>query len=1323
MIKTYFAVVFFFISLVSIGQESGMPFYRVYEPQEYRGHRQNWAAAQDKQGIMYFANEGLLSFNGEEWNLNMVPNQRALRSLATGHDRIYVGGNNELGFFKNRAGYFEFTSYLQHVPDSLKNFDRVWTTLVHKEHVYYQTDVFVLRISLDGEFKLWEFTDNNVWKLLLLDGTLYIDVPKEGLMALNDKDEFELVPNGEKLKFVGMEFLLPIDRGWIIEKRDTLRLFDGKELVEFKNEASEILQEYGVDNGLKTVSGDLIFTTRKKGGVVILDEEGKLKKHLTSDNGFSNEIVRNLFEDSSGSIWFALNTGISRLDLSAPLRYYDSDMGLNGTTTAVQRFNNKLYVGTTDGLKVLEQKGFEYVGSITSLIQDLDTIQNHLIVATSRDSLYAIDFRKRITTINHSKTKSRGIFLEILRPAEDDDSFICLYEEGLFQVRYEGDKWILKQELTGFFQDAEHLIQERPGKIWVDTGVNGFYAITYTLADSGIFDFENAKVKKYFLEEGIPNGRTTMFPMHGELIVTKDQEFFLRYNSEKDRFEKTANIWQFMDYERKNDSITDFWKDGRKSDTWMEIEKNGRPFLLNSKKEENKYEHYSYPLNTYTTRFGDIRGARTFQVEKGKVYYGGIKGLVEYNIENADEIAQTVNVHITKMSTSDTTYFNPPVSGRLENIGYNNRALVFEFSSTSYKDTENKRYQYLLEGFDTDWSEPSRSHTKEYTSLPPGDYTFKVKALNDYFIQSPVASIGFTVNRPWYWNMVSIATYMLLIGVMTYLFSQWRTKNLKRKNLRLQETINNAVAETQRQADEIAELYEVKNRFFANISHELRTPLTLILGPSSDLMEDDSLRPLQKNKLAFINNNAKRLLRLINQLLDLSKLEAGKLDLKVSQQNIIKTVSMLTESFDSMAVSRKIKLEFSSDLKELHVFYDMDKMEQVLINLLSNAMKFTKEGGKVQVSVEKQEGKCLIEVKDSGIGINEEQLPYIFDRFYQADNSESREHEGTGIGLSLTKELVEAHGGKIYVESKTGQGTIFQIVLLLGKAHFEEYQLTKLTPVPPESKTNIAKTLLVEEVLDGESRDFEEVVLVVEDNSEMRAYIKGQMQKHYKILEAENGQIGFEIAQSKVPDLIISDVMMPKMDGTQLCQKIKNTEVTSHIPVILLTAKASEEDKIKGLSIEADAYLAKPFNKEELNVRVKNLILNRKKLQKRFAQSTLISPKEIAVTSMEEAFLEKLVNQIEENLGDETFGVEQLANAINLSRSQLHRKMLSILDQTPSLFIRKYRLERAKQLLKKHSGRVSDIAFQVGFSSPSYFTKCFVEEFGYPPKDIHKNKA
>ena len=324
-----------------------------------------------------------------------------------------------------------------------------------------------------------------------------------------------------------------------------------------------------------------------------------------------------------------------------------------------------------------------------------------------------------------------------------------------------------------------------------------------------------------------------------------------------------------------------------------------------------------------------------------------------------------------------------------------------------------------------------------------------------------------------------------------------------------------------------------------------------------------------------------------------------------------------------------------------------------------------------------------------------------------------------GIGLSLTKELVELHGGTIEAQSEIQKGSIFMIKLPLGNEHLQEHQLVKFKSTLSKPFESIAEPLIHEESTVSENTSGE-MVLLVEDNAEMRSYIKSQLGNDFQILEAENGLIGLEMAKEHVPDLIISDVMMPKMDGTELCKKIKDNEVTSHIPLILLTAKASEEDRIQGLNLQADAYLAKPFNKQELRAQVKNLIVNRKKLQKRFAKTALISPKDIAVTSMEQQFLEKLVDEIEKNIGEEAFGVEQLAETIHLSRSQLHRKMISITNQTPSLFIRKYRLERAKNLLEQGAGRVSDIAFQVGFSSPSYFTKCFVEQFGKTPKEISK---
>jgi len=1316
----YFVVLSVFTSQ-TLAQQQGMPFYRTYEPQEYQGHRQNWAIAQEEDGTMHFANEGLLTFNGENWQLNMVPNQRHLRSLATGHNRIYVGGNNELGYFEQVGKNYRFTSFLKHVPDSLKNFDRVWTTLIHRENVYYQTDTFILRVSQDDKSKLWPFTSNNVWKLLLLDDAIHIDVPNKGFFVLNKQDAFDLIPNGEKLRFVGIEYFIRLKQGWLFEQRDTLKIFDGNTVSKFKNEAVETFLEFGIDKAIKTKMGDLVFTTRRKGGVIILNEDGTLKDHLKPDSGFSDHIIRNIFEDKNGSIWFALDTGISRLDLYSPLRFFNSDMGLNGTVSAIQPFNHQLFIGTTDGLKVMEDTRFAYVDEITAIIQDLDTIKNHLIVATSLDKLYSIAPDLKKTVIDHSKTQSKGIFLEILIPEESNDSFLCLYEEGVFQVQWEKGSWAVKQDLHGAFKDAQNLIQEKPGTLWIDTGVSGFYRVTYDVSPSGEFDLSDALIKNYFSNEGVPLGDTKMYNIHGNLIVAAPNGNFLRFNESRDQFEEIPSFWQVLENKAEDSHLSTIWPGSQRDIPWIEIEQNGRPFLMSTANLNEDIPKYLYPLNTFASRFGDLRGAKTFHASGEKVFYGGINGVMEYNTKLRTNISEQMNVAISSVATSNTIYHD--ISEFTVNpIRYDNDKLVFEFTSTFFKDAENKTYRYKLEGFDKEWSHPSSNNLKEYTNLSPGSYSFRVKALNDYFVESPEATIDFTVNRPWYWNSISIPFYILGLGVFTYFFSQWRTRNLKLKNLRLEEAVNSAVAETKRQAAEITELYKVKNQFFSNISHELRTPLTLILGPSTDMVDDENLTPKQKNELTFINNNAKRLLRLINQLLDLSKLEAGKLDLKVAQQNIVKFISTITESFDSMAISRKIRLKFHSDLKELYLFFDQDTLEQIIINLLSNALKFTKEGGKVTVSVNKKDDLCKIEVTDSGIGINAEQLPYVFDRFYQADNSESREHEGTGIGLSLTKELVELHGGSITASSEPGKGSTFLITLPLGKEHFQEHQLAKFTPIPKDKNVSKMEALIEEAEMEGPEVD-EEVILLVEDNTEMRTYIKGLMLGNYAILEAANGLEGLNLAKKHVPDLIISDVMMPKMDGTELCQRLKKNEITSHIPIILLTAKASEEDRIKGLNNEADAYLAKPFNKAELRAQVRNLVLTRKKLQKRFSQSTLISPKEIAITSMEEQFLEKLVIEIENHIGDEHYSVEQMAQSMNLSRSQLHRKMISITDQTPSLFIRKYRLERAKQLLEKSAGRVSDIAFQVGFSSPSYFTKCFVEAFGITPKNLSKSDS
>ncbi len=527
----------------------------------------------------------------------------------------------------------------------------------------------------------------------------------------------------------------------------------------------------------------------------------------------------------------------------------------------------------------------------------------------------------------------------------------------------------------------------------------------------------------------------------------------------------------------------------------------------------------------------------------------------------------------------------------------------------------------------------------------------------------------------------------------------------------------------QLEADRMRELDQLKSRFFANISHEFRTPLTLILGPTEQLLHQLT-DERQQQQLNWIHQNGLKLQQLINQLLDLSKIEAGKLPLAFSQKDVVKFSKYIGSAFESLAQQKELSLIFPTRNEPLFLYMDPNRFEQILINILNNAFKFTSEGYvslQVEEVVKEEKEYAQIIVADSGMGIHPDQLPYIFERFFQADQDDQIAYEGTGIGLSLCKELVELHSGKIEVVSELGKGTSFIISLPLGRTHLNEKDIvntgdyTPLRPMPLPEKT----TPSIHPTPEVQSEDQTlPMVLIIDDNSDMLDYIQFQLKEQFQLLRATNGADGLELAQKELPDLIISDVMMPGMNGLELCRRIKQDIRTDHIPIMLLTARMGDDHKIEGLRSKADAYLQKPFNRTELSVRVQNLIQNRKLLKKRFAESLVFQASDIAENPQEALFLQGLVDAVEDHLSDTSFDVNQLCQIIGMSKSQLNRKMKAVVNKSPNQFIRSYRLQKAKQMIVRTELSVSEIAYEVGFSSPAYFTKCFHDEFGYPPSHL-----
>ena len=572
-------------------------------------------------------------------------------------------------------------------------------------------------------------------------------------------------------------------------------------------------------------------------------------------------------------------------------------------------------------------------------------------------------------------------------------------------------------------------------------------------------------------------------------------------------------------------------------------------------------------------------------------------------------------------------------------------------------------------------------------------------------------------------------------------------KNSELQNLNYEKMKEIAIARLE--TEKLQELNKLKTDFFTNISHEFRTPLTLILGPLEKLLDRDKNSDNQSD-YKTIYRNAKNLLGLINQLLDLSKLDAGKLKLQAANGNIVSFVKGVTMSFESLAIQKGINLKFSASNEDIEIYFDRDKLSKILINLLSNAFKFTLEEGTIIVSITERHAEFIsasfpkreipgqtrndnmkefvqVKIKDSGIGISEKELPNLFDRFYQVNNSESQDQTGTGIGLALTKELVELHHGYIKVKSKIEEGSEFIIGLPIAKEHFNENEIfEKPIEDKKEFKVNnndifISPELIIKKVKIDDIEN-EKIILVVEDNSDVRKFIKDSLKESYKVEEAINGEDGINKAKEIVPDLIISDVMMPKMDGNGLTERIKNDERTSHVPVILLTAKSEQKSKLEGLETGADDYLTKPFNTKELLVRIKNLIDLRKKLQEKYSNIDYVSKlNKKRLSTPDENFMNKVMQVIESHMSEENFSIQEFDKELEMGSVQIYRKLKALTGKSPSQYIRTIRLVKARKMIIEKQGTISEISYSVGFSTPQYFTKCFREEFNYLPSKLIKS--
>lgn len=888
----------------------------------------------------------------------------------------------------------------------------------------------------------------------------------------------------------------------------------------------------------------------------------------------------------------------------------------------------------------------------------------------------------------------------------------------------------------GFFKNYRHspekagtlnhsratcLLQASNGQIWAGT-LNGLHL--YNPASDAFFLYQQDMQDPNSLANNTIN--TIFEDSRGNLWVGTAGGLG-RFDAQNNAFEHFTEKDGLA-----NGYIIAIQEDG-KGQLWLATKSGISSFSLENRQFRNYNNRDGLSANGFNTN-AFIRSKN-----KAALYAGGINGLALFYPDSIGDDTFVPPVVISGLSVYKTLK-GKTVESDIKGIAYRDKVelyhrdntIVFRLAALNFQNPEKTKYAYRLEGFNKGWIELGAKREITFTNLDPGQYTLRVSVSNNEGAWNVSgATLKIIVHPPWWASGWAYAFYAFtLVSLLLFL----RRYELNRQSLKAR------LEREQFEAEKLKELDSFKSRLYTNLTHEFRTPLTVILGMAKQMTTGRWRSEVDQKEqervalgLDLIEHNGQNLLRLINQLLDLSKLENKSFRLYLQQSDIVPYLRYLAESFQTFASTRGLNLRFSSALESLVMDYDPEQLKQVMSNLISNAIKFTPSGGEVSVQLASEQGAAgptlqvlVITVTDTGAGIATEHLPHIFGRFFQARSTAFRkgtteEDSGTGIGLAHTQELVKLMDGKILVESELGKGTSFTVQLPVRReADAVDAMDTMDAVVWPVSKTS-AEALTNGEAAAASNKP---LLLIIEDNQDIIVYLQSCLEGLYQMEVAYNGKAGIDKALDAIPDLIISDVMMPEKDGYEVCDTLKNDERTSHIPIILLTAKADMASRITGLRRGADAYLAKPFDKEELLVRLEKLLELRQRLQERYAtiadSAAAAPPVSSADYQLEDAFIQKIQGIVDAHYGDESFGLPQLCQLIGMSRSQLFRKMKALINESPSDFIRSYRLSKARALLEITNLNVSEVAWQVGYKDPAHFSKSFQDAFGLPPSAIRK---
>lgn len=1055
--------------------------------------------------------------------------------------------------------------------------------------------------------------------------------------------------------------------------------------------------------------------------------------------------VRCIYIDNQGIYWLGMvGGGINKYDKNLSLfnliksNAFD-EKGLNAPVVSAfaEHTKGNVFVGTEGGgLSIFNtgtqlfqpvnihsrRKGFNNRLSVLALEFNR---QHQLLIGTFADGLFVMDpvsrqYRQLMRGTRTEDINSNDIFC--IKQDRKGNMWVgtnggglnVLNEDNKVIVRYTPNPIApndVKLPLNGYIRDIE---EDRDGNIWIATHGGGVAAFQPPSGAFRIFNTTNGK---------LPNDKVqTLFE------------------------DRQGNIWAgtfgnglVIINRQTNETSTLSEKNGLQNNTIYKIIEDQQGLIWASTNKgissidptSKKINNYNYHNGVQNSHFVHEAGIR---LSSGEIYFGGLEGFNYFNPKNLRKNNNIPSVLITDLRISNRSVApsdNGPIQ---ENISVakkitldHKQNFALSFVGLNFTAPEQNEYAYKLEGFDKDWNSVGNTRTVSYTNLDPGEYVFRVKASNnDGIWNNEGRSIQITV-RPPFWRTTYAYIIYVLIVTGTVLYIRYKAIRKIKKRF-VMEQLKLKAEQERKEAERVHELDQLKIKFLTNLSHEFRTPISLILGPTDKLLAKKNDNQ-SYSELHMIMRNAKRLLNLVNQLLDFQKMEEHELTLQLNEGELVSFIKDVCDSFRDLSERKKIDFVFRSHLDQFHTLFDHDKIERILFNIISNAFKFTLEGGKITLELAKKENAAdgpgtwvSIKVSDTGIGIPADKKEKIFERFFQHSTSASILNQGTGIGLSITREFVRMHGGTIEVESEPEKGATFCIHLPFVSL---EKSADNLTGLAEEPALNTAKDQfnqppeepVISHIRAGNGKTEIPAVLLVEDDEDFRIYLKDHLCQHYKVVEAVNGREGWQRALSHHPQLIVSDISMPQMDGIELTKKIKSDKRTNHIPVVLLTALTGEKNQLTGLGTGANDYITKPFNFDILNAKIKNLLALNDISKNTYSKQIKVQGPEMKIEQEDEKLLNRIMLYLEENLTDPQLSVEELSRQVGMSRSTLYNKVLELTGQTPVEYIRSVKLDKAAVLLEKSDMNVAQIAYSVGFATPKYFAKSFREKFNILPSE------